>query len=54
MLILILTARDGVDDRVRGLDLGTDDYLVKPLALSELLARIRPCSVGAGHRRRCA
>jgi DNA-binding response OmpR family regulator len=39
--VLILTARDGVDDRVRGLDLGADDYLVKPFALSELLARIR-------------
>jgi DNA-binding response OmpR family regulator len=39
--ILILTARDGVDDRVRGLDLGADDYLVKPFAVPELLARIR-------------
>src|ERR1043166_5051379 len=39
--ILILTARDGVDDRVLGLDLGADDYLVKPFALPELLARIR-------------
>ena len=39
--VLILTARDGVDDRVRGLDLGADDYLVKPFALPELLARIR-------------
>jgi DNA-binding response OmpR family regulator len=39
--VLILTARDGVDDRVLGLDLGADDYLVKPFALSELLARIR-------------
>ena len=37
----ILTARDGVDDRVLGLDLGADDYLVKPFALPELLARIR-------------
>ena len=39
--MLILTARDGVDDRVLGLDLGADDYLVKPFALPELLARIR-------------
>jgi two-component system, OmpR family, copper resistance phosphate regulon response regulator CusR len=39
--VLVLTARDGLDDRVRGLDLGADDYLVKPFALSELLARIR-------------
>jgi len=36
-----VTARDGVDDRVLGLDLGADDYLVKPFALPELLARIR-------------
>jgi DNA-binding response OmpR family regulator len=39
--VLILTARDGVNDRVLGLDLGADDYLVKPFALPELLARIR-------------
>lgn len=39
--VLILTARDGVDDRVLGLDLGADDYLVKPFALPELLARMR-------------
>ncbi len=39
--VLILTARDGVDDRVLGLDLGADDYLVKPFALPELMARIR-------------
>ena len=39
--VLILTARDGVDERVLGLDLGADDYLVKPFALPELLARIR-------------
>jgi DNA-binding response OmpR family regulator len=39
--VLILTARDGVDDRVLGLDMGADDYLVKPFALPELLARIR-------------
>src|SRR4029078_9332893 len=39
--VLILTARDGGEDRVLGLDLGADDYLVKPFALPELLARIR-------------
>jgi len=39
--VLILTAKDTVDDRVRGLDSGADDYLVKPFALPELLARIR-------------
>jgi DNA-binding response OmpR family regulator len=39
--ILVLTARDALDDRVRGLDLGADDYLVKPFAFSELLARLR-------------
>jgi two-component system, OmpR family, response regulator len=39
--VLILTARDGVSDRVRGLDSGADDYIVKPFALSELLARLR-------------
>jgi DNA-binding response OmpR family regulator len=39
--VLVLTARDAVDDRVLGLDLGADDYLVKPFALPELLARVR-------------
>jgi two-component system copper resistance phosphate regulon response regulator CusR len=39
--VLILTARDSVDDRVRGLDNGADDYLVKPFAFAELLARLR-------------
>jgi len=39
--VLLLTARDAVDDRVAGLDAGADDYLVKPFAFSELLARLR-------------
>ena len=39
--VLILTAKDSVEDRVRGLRLGADDYLVKPFAFSELLARVR-------------
>ena len=39
--ILILTARDAIDDRVSGLDMGADDYLVKPFALRELQARLR-------------
>jgi response regulator RpfG family c-di-GMP phosphodiesterase len=39
--ILILTARDGVDDSVEGLDYGADDYLLKPFAMKELAARLR-------------
>jgi two-component system, OmpR family, copper resistance phosphate regulon response regulator CusR len=39
--VLFLTARDRIDERVKGLELGADDYLVKPFAFSELLARIR-------------
>jgi DNA-binding response OmpR family regulator len=39
--VLIITARDGVDDRVNGLDAGADDYLVKPFSMSELGARVR-------------
>jgi DNA-binding response OmpR family regulator len=39
--VLILTARDGVEDRVTGLDAGADDYLIKPFAFAELLARLR-------------
>ncbi len=41
MPVLFLSARDAVDDRVKGLELGADDYLVKPFAFSELLARVR-------------
>lgn len=39
--VLILTARDGVEDRIKGLNTGADDYLVKPFALGELVARVR-------------
>lgn len=39
--VLVLTARDGLDDRIQGLDLGADDYMVKPFQLPELLARMR-------------
>src|SRR6516165_3142432 len=39
--VICLTARDSVHDRVKGLELGADDYLVKPFAFSELLARVR-------------
>jgi two-component system copper resistance phosphate regulon response regulator CusR len=39
--VLFLTARDAINDRVKGLELGADDYLVKPFAFSELLARVR-------------
>lgn len=41
MPVLVLTARDGIDDRIKGLDLGADDYLVKPFAAPELFARLR-------------
>jgi two-component system OmpR family response regulator len=47
--VLVLTARDGVDDRVRGLDQGADDYLVKPFAFPELLARLRALTRRADH-----
>lgn len=39
--VLVLTARDAIEDRVRGLDLGADDYVVKPVAIAELAARLR-------------
>jgi hypothetical protein len=64
MPVLILTARDALQDRVQGLDLGADDYMVKPFELPELLARLRACcaarrppprrcslAAGAGHGR---
>jgi len=41
MPVMILTARDGLNDRVRGLDMGADDYMIKPFELPELLARLR-------------
>jgi len=49
--ILMLTARDAVEDRVRGLDQGADDYLTKPFSLAELLARLRAL-VRRGHAER--
>ncbi len=51
--VLLLTARDGIEDRVAGLDAGADDYLAKPFAMSELLARLRALARrGAGRRER--
>ena len=47
--VLILTARDSTEDRVRGLDLGADDYLSKPFDLAELEARVRALTRRAGH-----
>jgi len=47
--VLILTARDSTDDRVKGLDLGADDYLTKPFDLPELEARVRALTRRAGH-----
>jgi two-component system OmpR family response regulator len=49
--VLVLTARDAVEDRIRGLDAGADDYLTKPFAFAELLARLRALMRrGAGER----
>jgi two-component system copper resistance phosphate regulon response regulator CusR len=51
--VLFLTARDAVHDRVKGLELGADDYLIKPFAFSELLARVRSI-LRRGHGRQAA
>ena len=50
--VMILTARDAIEDRVRGLDAGADDYLVKPFAYEELAARLRASPGGPIARRR--
>ncbi|WP_415890711.1 response regulator [Neptuniibacter sp. SY11_33] len=42
--VIVITARDGVDDRINGLDLGADDYLIKPFSIAELQARLRAIS----------
>jgi two-component system OmpR family response regulator len=47
--VIFLTARDGVEDRVRGLTTGGDDYMVKPFAITELIARVRVALRHAGH-----
>ena len=47
--VLMLTARDAVPDRVRGLDAGADDYLTKPFALEELMARVRALGRRSSH-----
>lgn len=46
--VIVITARDGVVDRIRGLDLGADDYLVKPFEVAELLARLRAVARRSG------
>ncbi|RKQ97215.1 winged helix family two component transcriptional regulator [Kushneria sinocarnis] len=52
--VLILTARDGVEDRVAGLDAGADDYVLKPFELEELVARMRAiCRRAAGRANQC-
>ena len=52
--ILILSARDEVEDRIAGLQAGADDYLVKPFAVEELIARLRALLRRARRRRRAA
>src|SRR5438105_10461880 len=52
--VLMLTARDAVEDRVRGLDAGDDDYLVKPFSLAELLARLRALVAARAIGLRCS
>lgn len=47
--VILMTARDAVTDRVRGLDVGADDYIVKPFALSEMMARVRAVLRRHGH-----
>src|SRR5262250_2099965 len=47
--VLVLTARDAVEDRVRGLDAGADDYLIKPFAMTELVARTKALLRRPGH-----
>src|SRR5438876_1142159 len=49
--VLVVTARDGVADKVRGLDLGADDYLTKPFSFDEFLARVRALLRRSGERR---
>jgi len=51
--VLVITARDGLDDRIVGLDLGADDYLVKPFEVKELLARMRAVLRRHGGRATC-
>lgn len=52
MPVIFLSARDATEDRVRGLTIGGDDYVVKPFAIEELLARIRMVLRRAGHGKR--
>ncbi len=51
--VLIMTARDSVDDAIEGLDSGADDYLVKPFDLNEMLARLRAATRKLGHHPEC-